>query len=178
MSEFTGGAAGLEARLKTSVETVNGALDSLLSDGKQLLQRDGARTFADKHVNRFGACIKLYHSLFTACGVLTRREFLDTAKRLYKYDDIREAMDELLENEDRYDEFLAEVDKQLRKDVQAESAAMVAVGTDVPADCHLLDLTQCMHSGIGLGDCRVSLEDVSSASDGRFTLLVMLRHLS
>lgn len=175
MSE--GDRISLKARLRASISDVAVGLERILDETSGLVRRDGAKEFADNHVKKCGGAIKLYHELFTSYGVQSRKELMGVSAPFYADADFREVVDDLLDVEERYDEFLGSVDTTLRDEVNLQNTEYLIAGSDAPVACTLQDLTLSLSSGKPLGECSVSLNEMTSSSE-KSTLLIMLRHLS
>ena len=173
MSNFSDGDEA-KVRLRSTITNVVSDLEQILVDTKLLLERDGAKSFADGHVNKCGGAIKSYYTMLKNLGVLSRNDVDALCTRFYADESLREAVDSLYDVEERYDEFLTSVDAALRKEISDEA---LWAGSSAPMECTFQDLSQSVSTSRPLEDCMISLHDIISCP-GKSTLLILLRHLS
>ena len=106
----------------------------------------------------------LYIECFKTLGVSTRAELEQLWAKEYADPDVRDKVEELLENEDSMCEFAKEVDKELKSHEQASNAP-ASLGQSIPKDIRLTDAETGQ---------QVELELHWSSS--KFTWYVFLRH--
>ena len=106
----------------------------------------------------------LYIECFSSVGVKTRTELEQVWAKSYSDHQVREAVEELLENEENFCEFAMEVDKVLSL-YEKKSNPTAKVGQDLPKDLALTDA--------GTGQ-EMLLE--SYWKESKFTWFVFLRH--
>jgi len=84
-----------------------------------------------------GSIIRFYSDIFCNLDVQNRKELDDKISQLYGDKEIRESVDELIELETEWDEFLEDVDKKLNgEQVKKE----LTVGEQGPCELLLTDV--------------------------------------
>ncbi len=120
-------------------------------------------------VRRTFRAMPMYVECMSSLGVSTRRELEELWKAHFKDEGVREKVDELIHVEESFDEFLAEVDEELKRDeAQLLAPHVVEDREKLPLDVALVDA----RSG-----GTIKLESLCDKEDNsHLTLLILMRH--
>ena len=84
--------------------------------------------------------VGLYLDCLESVGVKTRAQLEEVWKELYKAEEVRECVEELLSAEENFDNFVEEVDKDLQSYEDSLAVSQVStVGCSVPKDISLVE---------------------------------------
>ena len=120
--------------------------------------------------NRNGICrmfrpMSAYVECMSGLGVKTRKGLEELWKGLFRDSEVQECVEELLSAEEGYEEFIAEVEKELQKKEKCTISSAVTAGCQLPQD---LSFTEAKSGEL------TSLQSCGKRS--KFTLLVLMRH--
>lgn len=153
-----------ELSYANEIKALSSLLNSLLEKAKQSVQQS-LECFISDEVRQLGAAIGGYFKCMNGFGVKTRAALEAIWSKFYQSQDIRDAVEELIEVEDNWNAFLDNVDCMLSGTVIDEDV-QVSTGMHAPCDIPLINVTT--KSSTSLGDM----------IGQRFLLLVMLRHFA
>lgn len=160
--------------LVQTITTLSTSLNSLVNEGNRNLAAVGAEEFAATEIRRLGKGLSLYANYLAGHGASTYKEAEKIASPFCRYEGVRDALEELLEAEDRYNSLLSQVDKQL----SPEDGNKLLTSSQFPLDLSLGLLPSSAEENVT--GCQLP-----TISIGRFlkkwqgpTLFVLLRHLS
>jgi hypothetical protein len=121
-----------------AIETLSTLLDSLLDQAKQNV-KESLEDFVSDKVRCLGQAIGGYFKCLNVFGVKTRADFESKWTACYQNKNVRETVENLLEVEECWDEFLRNVDRELDKAVET-SWQPVSVGSSAPIDMPIFNV--------------------------------------
>jgi len=136
---------------------------ALLASAKKDAAGYSTDEFVSSKVSQVGALIGYYSDLFTQCDVLTRKSLDKLLEANFRYPEIQDSYEELLEFEDEYTVFLDEVDKKLQEGAPSD---VTSVGDEGPIDVAISDVNE---------DRQTTLKHELS---GKSLVMVLLRHFA
>lgn len=148
-----------------AIETLSTLLNSLLEQAKQNVQ-ESLESFVSDKVRQLGQAIGGYFKCFNALHVTTREELESKWKACYQNKDVRETVDNLLEVEESWNDFLRNVDEKLDGGVVTGDEPVV-VGSTAPLDITLFNIDT---------ESPTTLSEFNIGSNN--LLLVLLRHFA
>lgn len=120
------------------IETLSTFLNSSLEQAK-LDVEESLETFISKNIRKLGKATDAYFNCLNAFNAATQAEMEAKWKAYYRNKDLREAVDNLHEAEDNWNEFLRTVDKKLDVRNVATGQPVVA-GSKAPMELPLFDI--------------------------------------
>lgn len=115
---------------------LNERISTLLSSARRDCL-NSIEDFVSDKVRKMGSIMTFYHNIFCNLDVQNRKELDNKISQLYGDKEIRESVDELIELESEWDEFLEGVDKKLNGDKVKNE---LAVGDQGPCELMLTDV--------------------------------------
>ena len=159
-----------KALLLSSLEKLTDGLNKVVEEGRRSYKESGLDKYLSFENPNGIRCLfrpmPLYVECMRAVGVRTRSELEGVWMGCFSDGQVRERVDDLLSAEERFGEFVAEVDQELKKKEDAlDLQNVVTLGDQLPAD---LSLTKAKSGEV------VSLESLWRKS--KYTMFVLLRH--
>lgn len=119
-------------------------------------------------VRRMFRAMSMYAECMSSLGVATRRQLEDLWKAQFRDREVREKVDELLHKEESFDDLLAEIEEELKKDEATLAAPhVIEEGEEVPSDLSLVNARTGETEKLG----NVCAKDI-----GHHALIVLMRH--
>ena len=159
-----------KALLLSSLEKLTDGLNKVIEEGRRSYKECGLDKYLSFENPNGIRCLfrpmPMYVECMRAVGVRTRSELEGVWMGYFSDGQVRERVDDLLSAEERFGEFVAEVEQELKKKEDAlDLQNVVTLGDQLPAD---LSLTKAKSGDV------ISLESLWRKS--KYTMFVLLRH--
>lgn len=123
--------------LKDSIDSLSQLLEELLEKAQQHVM-ESVENFVSDKIRCLGKAIGGYYTCMSKIKASTRAEFEEMWKSNYHDRHVRESIENLLEVEENWDQFLKDVDQKIGGN---QSASSVNVGTQAPMDLPIFNIT-------------------------------------
>ena len=111
-------------------------LKNILAEAQKNARQSVENFVADK-VRKMGAMIGHYFTTFQALDVMTRKDMHGAIKKMYNYESVRDAEEELHQAEGDWDSFLKEIDDKINPSGDVE----LVVGSHGPCELKLTEVS-------------------------------------
>lgn len=170
--------AALESLLQ-ELENLQKVLSNILDEAQEYA-RQSIKDFVEDKVRKMGAMIGHYYTAFQKLNVMSRKDMGEAIKKMYNYESIRDAEEELFQLEDNWNSFLEEIDCKIDPS-SVKEAKLCSPGPSSIVKKTKPELTVGSH-----GPCELKLTDVSTERQcslqdlltSTSTVLILLRHFA